>query len=222
MNRGERIADAVRRGSGRVAIVLGDWCEAFRASTLDDPLAPQNRFLRLQAEFAPPGNGLRPPGYGGAAWWGTFDSAYTRVGDYVRRPESTPGAGDGAVWFIASQEPLLPVLCVRTTGMVDVSRPAGPAGRGVNTYGGVVRNAAVPVARRWPASLLAAGGSGAVGAELPARLPSGSWQVLMPAMPGAVLGRGDIVTEASGWTGVISSAELTALGWRLVVREAAA
>ena len=66
------------------------------------------------------------------------------------------------------------------------------------------------------------GGSGVVGAGLPARLPSGGWQVLMPAIPDVMLARGDIVTEAGGWVGVISSAELTAMGWRLVVREAAA
>ena len=112
MSRGELVADAVRRGAGRAAMVLGMWCEAYRPATPERPLAAQNRFLRLQASFSPPGEGNRPPGYGSALWWGVFDSAYTRVGDYIRRPESRPGAGDGAVWFVASQEPMLPVLCV--------------------------------------------------------------------------------------------------------------
>lgn len=222
MTRADLVADTVRRGSGRAAMVLGTWCEAYRATTSERPLAVQNRFLKLQAHFSPPGEGNRPPGYGTALWWGVFDSAYTRVGDYIRRPESRAGAGDAAVWFVASQEPLLPVLCVQAGRVVDIARPPGPASSGLNGYGGVVRGSAAPVARQWPVSLLAAGGRGASGAELPAGLPTGSWLMLMPAVPGATVLRGDIVTDADGLAGIVASAELSVMGWRVIVREAAA
>lgn len=216
--RGGRIADAVRRGTGRAAGVIGEWCEAYRAAGCDAPLAPANRFLRLPASFAPPGAGWRPPTQGGAYWWGTFDSAYTRVGDFIRRK----GEGDEAIWFIASQEHLLPILCVRTNCLIDVMRPAAAEAPGLNGYGGVVRRASLPVARGWPASRLASGGQAVAGAALPGGVAAGGWQVLMPAVPGATLRNGDLVADGGGGTGVIGSAELTAMGWRLHVRAAAA
>jgi hypothetical protein len=222
MSRGELVADAVRRGAGRAAIVLGRWCEAYRPTTPDRPLAPQNRVLRLQASFNLPGEGNRPPGYGAALWWGVFDSAYTRVGDYICRPESRAGAKDGAVWFVASQEPMLPVLCVQAGRVVDIARPGGAGSQGLNGYGGVVRGNAATIARRWPVSLLTAGGRGATGAELPAGIPAGSWLMLMPTMPGVSLARGDIVADGEGLTGIVSSAEQSAMGWRAIVREAVA
>ena len=67
--------------------------------------------------------------YGDALWYGIFDAAYTRPGDYLVQAD--------AVWFIAAQQRLLPVLCVQTNRIVSFWRPAAPSTTGVNTYGGV-------------------------------------------------------------------------------------
>ena len=219
MKRGARIADAMRRGAGRAARVVGAWCDAYRAHGTGDPLAPANRFMKLQVAFAPPGAGARPPEYGAAGWWGVFDAAYTRAGDYLVRRESRPEAGDGGVWFIAAQEPMLPVLCVRATRVIDVARPPGATVSGVNSYGGVARTSAVPLLSQWPVSLLASGGLGIASADLPADVPAGSWQVLLPAC-GVTLLNGDLVSDDLGRSGVVTSAELTAMGWRLLVKQA--
>ncbi|MCW3477658.1 hypothetical protein [Limobrevibacterium gyesilva] len=216
-----RVQDMVRRGLGRAAMALGEPCDAFRPDGARAPVTAANRFLRLPASFAPPGEGYaRPPAYGQALWWGIFDAAYTRPGDYLRR-------GDGAVWFIASQEPLLPVLCVRAERVVDLLRPAGAVQPGLNSYGGVVLAAAETLLAGWPASVLAGGGGGGGGgggmrdAGLPGEAPAGSWVVLLPAVAGVALRRGDLMTDDLGRTGVVASAELSAPGWRLVVKQAA-
>jgi hypothetical protein len=80
----------------------------------------------------------------------------------------------------------------------------------------------------WPASVLAAGLGGR--GPLPADAPgvhggSGGWAVLLPAprVGGAPLQLrpGDLAFDDLGRTGVVASAELTYLGWRLHVRQAA-
>jgi hypothetical protein len=99
---------------------------------------------------------------------------------------------------------------------------------GVNRYMGVQLDTALPLLVDWPASVLAAGVGGR--GPLPADAPgvhggSGGWAVLLPALciGGApvLLRPGDLVHDDLARTGVVASAELTALGWRLHVRQAA-
>lgn len=217
MTQGARISDAVRRGMGRAAMAIGAWCDAYRPTGAGSPLDVANRFLRLQAAFAPAAG--KVPAFGATAWIGTFDAAYTRVGDFIVRPRSSADVPDGGIWFIAAQEPMQPVLCVRAARMIDILRPAGAAQLGVNGYGGVAREAAEPVLTQWPASLVSAG-AGGPGVGLPSGAPSGGWQILLPSTAGVVLRNGDIVVDDLGRNAVIGSAELTAMGWRLQARQA--
>ncbi len=178
-----------------------------------------NRTLRLPAMFASPIKFDAPVGYGDALWEGYFDASYSRAGDYI--------AGPDGVFFIASQPRLGPVLCVKTNRMLSFARPAGPATAGVNRYVGAQAALATPLLTDWPASALSAGagGRGALPADAPGVIGgAGGWAVLMPATRvGGVrvlLRQGDLVQDDLARTGVIASAELTGLGWRLHVRQA--
>ena len=207
----QRAQDAVHRGLGRAARVVGDWCEVFRPDGPELPMASGRMVLRMPAVFsAPDGRFGRPVGHGQVYWHGVFDAAYTRVGDYVRR-------GDGAVWFIAGQQKLLPMLCVRASRVADVLRGAGPEAPGLAPYGGGV--APVVVLRGWPVGVVAGGGG--VMSALPEGLAAGVWTVLLPAVAGVVLAPGDVVRDEMGRSGVVAQAELSELGWRLLVRRAA-
>ena len=44
--------------------------------------------------------------------------------------------------------------------------------------------------------------------------------MLLPAFPGVVLLPADLMTDDLGRSAVVSAAELTALGWRLTVKQA--
>ena len=207
-----RVQDAVYRGLGRAGLVVGDWCELFRPEGGAAPLAAARRVLRLMAAFtAPDGRFAKPPTHGQAYWHGLFDAAYTRPGDFLRR-------ADGAVWFVAAQPALHPVLCVRANRVIDVVRPVHAAGPGLAPYGG----GAVPeaVLSAWPVCMVRTGGSGLGEATLPEALASGSWTVLLPAVPGVVLREGDRVQDDLGRLGVVAQAELSEPGWRLLVRRA--
>jgi hypothetical protein len=219
--REDRLVDVIQRSLGRAAHAVGSWCDAYRAAGKDHPLAVANRFMKLQAAFSPPDAGFaRPVGYGQAVWWGLYDAAYTRVGDFLVRPASAPGQTDGGVWFVAAQQPMLPVLCVRATRVVDFARPAAAASAGLNGYGGVTAQNTQDLALGWPASVLASGSGGVGGADLPSGAPPGNWDVLLPAIPGIGLRNGDVMRDDLGRSGVVSSAEKTDLGWRLLVKQA--
>ena len=209
----QRVQDNVHRGLGRAGRVVGEWCEVFRPDGPALPMAQRCRVLRMPAAFsAPDGRFGRPVAHGQVYWHGLFDAAYTQVGDYIRR-------GDGAVWFIAAQQSLMPVLCVRTSRVVDVRRPAGPERPGLAPYGGT--GEAGVVLRGWPAGVVAASGAGVGASELPEALAAGNWTLLLPALRGIVLRPGDAVSDDLGRLGVIAQAELSEHGWRVRVARAA-
>ncbi len=192
-----RAQDAVHRGLGRAGRVVGEWCEVFRADGPQHPMAPRCRVLRMPAAFsAPDGRFARPVAHGQVYWHGIFDAAYTRVGDYVRR-------GDGAIWFIAAQQALMPVLYVRASRIVELRRPAGPERPGLAPYGGTAGvgpggGGASVLLRGWPAAVLATGGAGVGGSGLPEALAAGSGMLLLPALAGVVLQPGDLRATISG------------------------
>ena len=203
------VQDAIARGNGRAAAVLGGWCDAYRADGARAPLAAARRYLRLRAAFFPEDGRAGADG----VWRGVFDSAYTRVGDYL--------AGDGVVWFVAVQAPMVPVLCVRTNRVLRFSRPATEGLAGVGRYGGVDRAAAVTVLEEWPGCVLSARGGG-IQAGLPGDAGDAAWHVALPVLPeGVELRAGDLMRDEVGRAGVVVAAEMSALGWRLLVRQAA-
>jgi hypothetical protein len=142
-----KLQDRVHRGLNAAARAVGTDTDAYRPSGVSEPLAPKNRFLRLRAAFTSrDGKFAHPVMYGDALWYGIFDAAYTRPGDYLVQRNS--------VWFIAAQQRLLPVLCVLTNRVVSFWRPAAPSTTGVNTYGGVTTETNERLLANWPASVL--------------------------------------------------------------------
>ena len=46
------------------------------------------------------------------------------------------------------------------------------------------------------------------------------WTVLLPSVAGVVLRPADLMTDDLDRTGIVASAEITDLGWRLIVKQA--
>jgi hypothetical protein len=208
-----RIQDTLQRGLGRGARVVGTPHFVHRCPSVEDPLDPANRVLLLSAAFLPEsGRWERSVPAGQALWQGMFDSAETRPGDYL------VNARTGETWFIAAQYALLLVLCIRCNGIVSLSRPAPQTASGVNAYGGVQTTNLVPLLRNFPASILAAGGTG-LDANLPGDVNPGAWTVLLPPTGHVVPAQGDLLTDALGRTAVIGTTEHTNQSWRLLARQ---
>lgn len=212
---GLTLQDRLYRAAGRTAAIAGSTCDLYRPSGTDTPLHPSHRILRLQAAFLPQGGRLTRAVPSSEPYWeGVFDAAYTNPGDILHR------RSDGAIFFIAAQQPMLPVLCVRALRMVDFARPASATVAGLNIYGGTVTATDTQLARAWPASILASGGSGTGAADIQAGLSPNAWQVLLPVSLNLRLLAGDRLTDDQGQAGIIANAERTDLGWRLAVKQA--
>ncbi len=206
----DRIDDIIQRGRGRAAIAMGALHDLHRPIGPATPLQGSTAIMRMPALFMP--TSTRMLAYGHPLFEAAFDAAYTQPGDYLVGPQYT--------WFVASQAPLLPVLCVKAIRVVSVARTTVTGAVGLAPYGGVRRDALLPVLTGWPASMVAHG-QGLDRADLPADATLGGWSVLLPVLPSITLRTGDLVTDDLGRIGVISSAELSDYGWRLVVRQAA-
>ena len=211
-----RLQDRIDKGLGAAARHIGNEVDAYRPSSTIDPIAPENRYLRLHAAFNDENLSFRRPiPYGRATWSGIFDRAYTRPGDYL--------AGPAGTFFIAAQQSLLPALCILTNRTVSIARPAAPSLAGVNDYGGLLATTATTILTAWPASILFAG-AGSPG-ELPGDGGTPTWTVLLPVIPPAVntltdIATADLITDDKGMSYVVGSAELTSLGWRILAKQA--
>lgn len=214
----DRLQDLIYRGMGRAALQAGQLHDAFRPNGNANPCAASNRYLQLRCAFnAADPRFARANTYGHPVWYGVFDSAYTQPGDYLVERDT------GRTFFIASQPPLLPVVTVLAERIVSVLRPAGPAGFGVQAYGGVEIAAATPLLSDWPASMIEGGHGGGAryAGDLPADVRLAAFTLLLPTLPGIVPRVEDLVTDDLGRNFVVSSAELSELGWRFVVRQVA-
>lgn len=221
--RAARLADTIQRGLGRAGRALGPMCELYRPATSKlQPLDHSLLVLRLPVAFAPHGGDWKQPQpYGHALWDGLFDAAYTRPGDYIVRAQSRTGLSDGGIWFIAGQQALLPPLCVRANRIVTFTRVPVATVAGVASYGGVTTQPAVTLIAGWPACVLDAGTGGRYQADLPTDTTLGDWTVLLPSIPGQLLQEGDKMIDDLGRSGIVAAAELTELGWRMNIKQAA-
>jgi hypothetical protein len=145
--------------------------------------------------------------YANATWTSLHDGSLTLPGDYLVTEDGT--------WFIAAQQPILPILTVGCNRVINVLRVTQPEGFGVVGYSGDTPATETAIMAGWPASIL----QGTKGEKNPAQLPGDErtpWLViLVPEFVGIVIRNGDIITDDIGNRYVVSSPELSDLGWRI-------
>ena len=208
---GSRIFDRVALANGIVGRTMGASTDAFRPSGAERPLSLGNRFLRLPALFTAANGAIqRNTSYGIAIYDGYFDMSYTRPGDYLEQGART--------WFIANQEALGPAHCVLTNRVVTIDRPESSVSMGSNPYGGAQPGPATHLAVAWPASILAVGRDGFPASGLPTDVAMTSSTILLPVTVANIMRPTDIAIDDLGRTHVITSCEITHLGWRLIAR----
>jgi hypothetical protein len=204
------LQDRLDWGLNRAANIIGRVTDAYRPVGISDPLDRSNRYLQLRAAFSrADGNFARSIGYGVAIWRGIFDASYTCVGDYL--------VHDHDIWFIAEQQHLMPILCVRTNRVISITRQTAPSTATLTST--VNANSMITVISQWPASVLGTGAEGKSPTGLPGDTTIAKSIALVPSVHGQILLPTDIVTDDLGIKSVVVAAELTNLGWRLIVRQ---
>lgn|SRR5574340_498371 len=201
-------------GYAKAAQRIGLPTDLYRPGTATNPLASINKLRTLPASFnAEDMHYSKPNKYGHPTWWALLDGTLTRVGDYLKNDT------DGT-YFIAAQQTNLPILVVQCNRTLTVLRPQQQAGVGALGYGGDTDAGESALMTSWPASVLQGTKGEKEGAVLPGDVRSPWWAVLLPAFAGVTLRSGDIIKDDLARRYIVSSAELTDLGWRMTAMQA--
>lgn len=204
----------IYKGYSKAALRIGFDTDLYRPTTANNPISGINKLRTFPASFNSEDMTYgKPNKYGHPTWYGLFDGTLTQVGDYLVNVQ------DGT-YFIAAQQTALPVLLVQCNRIIKIARPQQQAGVGALGYGGDTDSNETVLMTSWPCSLLQGtkGERGAV--NLPGDVRDPWWALLLPSFSGVTLRSGDIVKDDLSRRYVISSAELSDLGWRCTCAQA--
>lgn len=180
---------------------------------LSGPLTPiGTAYIQQPAAFTQDYQFAKPNKYGVSTWFGFFDSTQCKVGDVID--------GDFGKFFIAALQNCLPILCVQCNRTVSVLRVIQSDSVGVIGYGGDSSDVESALMSGWSASILQGTKGEANDAKIPGDVRTPWWAILMPAFSGIILRTSDIITDDIGRRYIISSAELTDMGWRITAMQA--
>lgn len=203
------LQDRLYWGMNRAANVLGRVTDAYRTKGVANPLGRSNRYLQMRAAFSrQDGHFTQAVGYGMAVWNGYFDASYTHVGDYLVQEKN--------IWFIAAQQSLLPILCVKTNRIISITRQLTPATG--TSYDLEPANSTITLISNWPASLLGISTEGKSPTRLPGDTVTPIMVALLPSVHNQVIQPTDVIIDEHGSTSIVVAAELSDLGLRLNVR----
>ena len=205
-----KLQDRIYRGLGTTARQTGIWADAFRPLPGKIPLDPEGRFLKLPVVFEPLASWNILETADQVMWQGIFDGAYTRVGDYIVFGTSA--------YFIAAQEPLQPIICIRSNQVVSVSRPIPPSLSSTNAYGGYSQNVPNILLEQYPAAVLIENKTGPSKAGLPTDQVTPYWTIFLSKTFDIVLSAGDVVKDDLGRSAIVTYAQSIAFGWRLIAK----
>ena len=168
-----------------------------------------NMFVSLNAEDMKYG---KPNKYGKATWYALFDGLNAQVGDYF--------VGPGGTFFIAAMQLLLPILVVECNRVITVWRPQIQTGVD-GEYGGTTDANQTAVMTDWPCSILQGTKGEKNESNLPGDVRAAWWSILLP-YAGVQILPNDIITDDLGIRYVLSSVEISDLGYRLTAMTAIA
>ena len=201
-------------GRGKVAQYIGETCNQYRPLAAMGPLTHQ--IGPINAAFnAGDSTYLKPNKYGNPIWYADLDGRLAHPGDYLVR------ISDGAVWFIAAMQHLLPIIAIDCPRQVKVSRMAASTTVGAGPYNGLINPTDIigTTGALWPASILQ-GGRALSAAGIPSDVKEGGWKILLPPSVPITIQATDIITDDLGRRFAVESSELTDLGFRLTANEA--
>ena len=201
----------------------------YRPQNSGPAIIPANQLgsLPFAASATSKGDFARPATPTQMDWYALLDTSQTAIGDYFVGPDGT--------WFLAEQGLLTaPVarLCnavlsgFRYEGDAATLPAAAPSSGWTGYSGGTTPVAYVgdtkatetPLFQEWPARVLIGGGHAEnARVTLPGNAKEAGYTAYLPPIPGVVLREADRLRADDGGDFLISGAESTARGWRLLL-----
>ncbi|PRP68704.1 hypothetical protein BUE93_20785 [Chromobacterium amazonense] len=209
---GTKLNAKVWAGYAKAAKKIGTPYQHYRPSSASNPLAAGNRLADLPVSLnAEDPRFARPNVYGKPTWYAIADGSQLKVGDYIVGIEGT--------LFVAALQQLLPIFMVDCNRTISILRETRADGFGQLPYGGDTPDIEQPLMAGWPASVLQGPKGEKNETGLPGDVRTPWWAILLPAWPTVTIRTSDIITDDLGRRYIVSSAELTDLGWRLTATQ---
>ena len=210
---GATLQKRVYRGYSIAAPKIGLPNDLYRAINPLNPITMANKVATLPVSYnAEDMKYGKPNKYGKSTWYAILDGAQTKVFDYLKGPQGT--------FFIAAQQAILPILAVECNRILNVYRPQQETGIGAQPYGGDLAGNETALMIQWPASVLQGTKGEKSESALPGDVRMAWWQILMPYYAGVNIRSDDIITDDLNRRYVLSSVELTDLGYRITAMQA--
>jgi hypothetical protein len=214
---GLTLQSKVYAGYAKAALRIGLPYDIYRPMTWDNPLA-DGPVATVPAAFTVHGPSNfqfgTPADYQKPLFHALLDGAQVQVGDYLVSETNPQGP-----FFIAAKDAGVPVLAVQCNRTLTAWAPGPVLSVGANGYSGTTQANETAFMTGWPASVLL-GARGDRDQQLPEDAGYGSWRILMPHWPGAVIRAGTILTDDINNRMIVQSAELQDLGWRIDATQA--
>ena len=213
------------KGWGKLGAKLGQPYQWYQTTSNNNPLDPANDrgtfscLIDRDSDFRL----LRPDEYGKPIYFVAYDRKGPSVGDYLKGPSIHE------TYFIISQSDFTPTEIVRCNRTVNFYRVA-PNEVSPDNWGEYQETNSLNhshgdlMATQFPICLLSGsrGEQALMGGEIPTAGRQPWWVVYCPVIPGVNLRTDDQFVDEYNIRYVISSPELTILGWRMTAQLAQA
>lgn len=200
----------INNGYAKAAAVLGSAYLLYRAAGPNNPLATEIGSLNAWLTTDPALKGQAPMAFGKPQWFAAMQRDVLMVGDYLIGPAGT--------FFVSSLDDPAPVGLIYCNKIISADRllDALPLGASAARFGTSLQNRQ-SFMMGWPACVLQLGGGEKMtetGMGLPSDAKLPSMTILLPACA-PQMRFNDLLTDEDGQAMMITSAEITKLGWRI-------
>jgi hypothetical protein len=213
-----RVQGKVYKGYAKAASELGSPYNVYRSTTGLTPIAVGNFVSTVLMTANVSWNYMKANAYGNSVWQLIVDGRIVNVGDYLVENSTIDSILPSTFFIIAKQE-ILPILGIKCDRVITITEPNISMSKGPTEYGGYTKDDVITLMQNCPCSFITAGKGEEAEAKLPtdAKLPM--FFCFVPFLGGVQIKTGHIITDQTGTDYIVTTNELTELGWRLSIRK---
>ncbi len=210
------VEQKIQKGYAKVGKYIGAVYTVYRAQGPNDPIAPANVVTQTNAaiDVSAKMTWPRPAVFGQSEpdAYGAFDLTGINPGDYFVGPQGT--------FFLHDIEAFVAYHMTWCNTTVSLLRSEAPDFAD-SPYMADAVSQDTPLAQNWPANIILTGRHERTSLDLPGDAKTGYFMARLPVSFPVQVRQNDRIQEPDGGVFLVAAAELTPLGWRLMMVRAA-